>query len=68
MSGRGEVLAADLKGYFDTIPHDKLMKVLEMRISDRSVLALIRKWLRTPIEEPDDRGGTYLRKPEKGTQ
>lgn len=67
MSGRREVLDADLKGYFDTIPHDKLMKVLEMRITDRSVLSLIRKWLRTPIEEHDDQGGKRLRKPEKGT-
>jgi len=29
-----------LKGDFDTIPRDKLMKVLEMRVSDRSILGL----------------------------
>lgn len=67
MSGRREVLDADLKGYFDTIPHDKLVRVLEMRISDRSVLRLIRLWLRAPMEERDDHGGTRLRKRAEGT-
>ena len=67
MSGRREVLDADLKGYFDTIPHDKLMKVLEMRVADRSVLALIRLWLRTPVDEHDGRGHRRLRKPTGGT-
>ena len=66
-SGKREVYDADLKGYFDTIPHDKLMKVLEMRIVDRSVLSLIRKWLRTAVEEPDGSGGKRLRKPTAGT-
>ena len=36
--GFKEVYDADLKGYFDTIPHDKLMKALEHRIADRSLL------------------------------
>jgi len=66
-SGRHEVLDADLKGYFDTIPHDKLMKALEMRICDRSVLRLIRHWLRAPIEGHDDDGRTPPRKRSSGT-
>ena len=49
--GRHAVLDADLKSYFDTIPHDNLMKTLEQRISDGSVLRLIRQWLRAPIVE-----------------
>lgn len=61
--GRNEVYDADLKSYFDSIPHDKLMKAVEMRIVDRKVLKLIRMWLRTPIRE--DKG--KLVKSEKGT-
>jgi len=54
--GRTAVLDADLKGYFDSIPHDKLMACVEMRVSDGGVLKLIRQWLGAPIlEDPDDK-------------
>lgn len=49
--GRCEVYDADVQAYFDTIPHDKLMKCLRMRIVDRSVLHLIRLWLEAPVVE-----------------
>ena len=53
-----EVYDADLKSYFDTIPHDQLLKCLGRRIADRSVLTLIRMWLDAPVTETDDRGRT----------
>ena len=50
-SGYREIYDADLKGYFDSIPHEKLIKGLESRVSDRSMLSLIRKFLRAPVQE-----------------
>ena len=58
---------ADLQGYFDTIPHDNLLKALAARISDRSVLSLIRMWLQSPIEETDESGQRRRRRPTAGT-
>jgi RNA-directed DNA polymerase len=47
--GYREIYDADLKSYFDSIPHDKLMACVRMRIVDRSVLQLIRQWLKAPV-------------------
>jgi RNA-directed DNA polymerase len=66
-AGFQEVYDADLKSYFDTIPHDALIKCLERRIVDRSVLKLIRMWLESPIVETDEQGRTQVTRPTQGT-
>ena len=66
-AGLTEVYDADLKSYFDTIPHDALLKCLEVRIADRSVLRLIRLWLETPVIETDTNGRTTVSRPKQGT-
>lgn len=65
--GKREVYDADIRAYFDNIPHDKLMSKLERRIADRSVLKLIRMWLRSTVEETDDQGRKRYTKPKTGT-
>ncbi len=53
---------ADLKSYFDTIPHDRLMRLIEQRIVDGKVLRLIEQYLKAGVLEqmkgwqPSERG------------
>jgi RNA-directed DNA polymerase len=54
--GITNVYDADLEGYFDSIPHGKLMACVRMRVVDGAVLGLIRQWLRTPVVEPGTGG------------
>ena len=51
--GCAQVIGADLKGYFDSIPHEKLMNVITRRISDVQVLRLIRWWSKAGVLEDD---------------
>lgn len=65
-AGRCIIYDVDLKDCFDQIPHDKLMACIEMRVVDRSVLGLIRQWLKAPIQDSEGKKG--LRSPGgKGT-
>jgi RNA-directed DNA polymerase len=66
--GKSEVYDADLSGYFDSIPHDKLLACLRMRIVDGSVLRLIQQWLKAPVRESGgkDKNPTVKRS-DKGT-
>jgi RNA-directed DNA polymerase len=65
--GYREVYDADLQGYFDSIPHDKLMAAVRMRIVDRSVLRLIRLWLEAVVVETAEDGQTRGHRPQQGT-
>jgi RNA-directed DNA polymerase len=58
--GYTDVVDADLSKYFDTIPHDQLMRSVARRIVDKDILKLIKMWLKTPVEETDKDGGKRL--------
>ena len=66
-AGLREVYDADLKGYFDTIPHDQLLAAVRMRVVDRSVLSLIRMWLEAVVVETDANSHTKAFRSKQGT-
>ena len=69
LDGKTSVYDADLKGYFDSIPHDKLMACVKMRVVDGSVLKLIKLWLEAPVVEPPEKPGhkPRIKRNDKGT-
>ena len=56
------VVEADIKGFFDHLDHDWLVRMLEQRIADRSLIRIIRKWLKAGVMDelqhwsPSDEG------------
>jgi RNA-directed DNA polymerase len=58
--GYTDVVDADLTKYFDTIPHDQLMRSVACRIVDRDILKLIKMWLKAPVEQTDRDGRKRL--------
>jgi len=70
-AGYQAVYDADLRSYFDSIPHERLMACVRMRVADRSVIKLIQMWLKAPVvERSQSRGGggwEWGRRNRKGT-
>ena len=60
---RDWVLDLDIRAFFDSVPHDLLMKAVAHHTDERWVLLYIGRWLKAPMQMPD---GT-LRAREKGT-
>jgi group II intron reverse transcriptase/maturase len=53
--GHHFVTEADIKGFFDNIRHEWMLRMLEQRVDDAAFTNLIRKWLRAGILEEDGR-------------
>src|ERR1017187_2038520 len=58
-TGHGEIVDADLSGYFDSIPHAELLQSVARRVVDGAMLHLIKMWLEAPVEETDERGNKH---------
>ena len=56
-------IEGDIRGCFDNIDHEWLLKMLALRIDDKAFLNLIRKWLKAGILEPDG----SIKHPDTGT-
>ena len=69
-SGRTEVVDADLRDYFGSIPHGPLLRSVARRVADGTLLSVIKSWLETPVVERTPRGDrrtTEARNRHRGT-
>ena len=58
------IIDADIRGFFDAISHEWLMKFLEHRIADRRMLRLLKKWLRAGVSEEGEWSPTRVGTPQ----
>ncbi len=58
------VLDADIRGFFDNLSHEWMMKFIEHRVADRRILRLIRKWLKAGVSEDGQWSETKLGTPQ----
>ena len=64
--GYQHIYDCDIKGFFDNIPHKKLMKVLNKYIADGTVLDMIWKWLKAGYMEEGKYHRTEAGTPARG--
>ena len=68
--GQQHVVDADVTKYFDTIPHAELLQSVARRVADGKILHLLKLWLKSPVEERDERGNRRMtggKKSKRGT-
>jgi RNA-directed DNA polymerase len=58
--GQKHVVDADVEQYFDTIPHADLLQSVARRVADGKILHLLKLWLKSPVEERDERGNRRM--------
>jgi RNA-directed DNA polymerase len=58
------VLDLDVRGFFDTVSHEWLVKFVEHRIADRRILRLIQKWLKAGVSEEGEWTETTIGTPQ----
>jgi len=61
--GYGYIVEADIKGFFDTVDHAWMRRMLQQRIDDGRLLSLIQQWMKAEVVEPSGR----VVKPSEGT-
>jgi RNA-directed DNA polymerase len=68
--GQEHVVDADVKQYFDTIPHAELLQSVARRVADGKILRLLKLWLKSPVKERDGDGTRRMsggKKSKRGT-
>jgi group II intron reverse transcriptase/maturase len=65
-AGRWWVVDADIRAFFDSIDHARLLELVQRRVSDRRVVKLIGQWLRAGVMEEGEKRTTILGAPQGG--